>query len=258
VQTAAIAIKARVKTSAMRQAKARRRLFQARQCELAPLAPMVKNSFMKVLIADDHAIFRQGLRAVLDSLSESVAIEEAADVASALECAAGDPPDLVLLDLRMPGMDGFAGITALRRRLPLAPIVVLTASEESDDVFQALAAGANGYLAKSAPASVILDALRLVLVGGIYVPRELVAGAEIAVQPKPEPKPKPEAPRLTGRQNEVMNLIADGHSNKEIAHRLGTSEGTIKAHVTAIMRQLGVRNRVQMLLAAERTGLRSR
>jgi DNA-binding NarL/FixJ family response regulator len=216
------------------------------------LAPIVKNSFMKVLIADDHAIFRQGLRAVLDSLSESVAIEEAADVASALECAAGDPPDLVLLDLRMPGMDGFAGITAFRRRLPLAPIVVLTASEERDDVFRALAAGANGYLVKSAPASVILDALRLVLVGGIYVPRELVAGAETVASPKTE------APRLTARQSEVMNLIADGHSNKEIAHRLGTSEGTIKAHVTAIMRQLGVRNRVQMLLAAERAGLRSR
>jgi DNA-binding NarL/FixJ family response regulator len=214
---------------------------------------MMKNSFMKVLIADDHAIFRRGLRAVLDSLSENVTVEEAADVAAALRCADDDPPDLVLLDLRMPGMDGFSGISAFRKRLPLAPIVILTASEESDDVFQALAAGANGYLAKSASASVILDALRLVLVGGIYVPRELVAGAEAAVV-----QPKTEAPRLTERQNEVMSLIADGHSNKEIAHRLGTSEGTVKAHVTAIMRQFGVRNRVQMLLAAERAGWRPR
>jgi DNA-binding NarL/FixJ family response regulator len=214
---------------------------------------MMKNSFMKVLIADDHAIFRRGLRAVLDSLSENVTVEEAADVATALRCADDDPPDLVLLDLRMPGMDGFSGISAFRKRLPLAPIVVLTASEESDDVFQALAAGANGYLAKSASASVILDALRLVLVGGIYVPRELVAGAETAMV-----QPKMEAPRLTERQNEVMSLIADGHSNKEIAHRLGTSEGTVKAHVTAIMRQFGVRNRVQMLLAAERAGWRPR
>jgi DNA-binding NarL/FixJ family response regulator len=212
---------------------------------------------MKVLIADDHAIFRQGLRAVLDSLSENIVIDEAADVAAALKCAADDPPDLVLLDLRMPGMDGFSGISAFRKRFPLAPIVVLTASEESDDVFRALAAGASGYLAKSASASVILDALRLVLVGGIYVPRGLVAGAEVAVPANAVPS-NIDAPRLTGRQNEVLSLIADGHANKEIAHRLGTSEGTVKAHVTAIMRQLGVRNRVQMLLAAERAGLRSR
>jgi DNA-binding NarL/FixJ family response regulator len=213
---------------------------------------VIKNSLMKVLIADDHAIFRQGLRAVLGSLSENLVIDEAADLATALKCAADQPPDLILLDLRMPGMDGFSGISVFRRRIPLAPIVVLTASEDSGDVFQALAAGASGYLTKSASASVILDALRLVLVGGIYVPRDLVAVAEMTVQPRTE------APRLTERQHEVLNLIAEGYANKEIAYRLGTSEGTVKAHVTAIMRQLGVRNRVQMLLAAERVGLRSR
>jgi DNA-binding NarL/FixJ family response regulator len=206
---------------------------------------------VRVLIADDHAIFRQGLRAVLGSLSESIIIDEAGDLGTALERAVDQPPEIVLLDLRMPGMDGFSGISAFRRRVPHASILVLSASEDSEDVFQALAAGASGYLAKSAPASVILDALRLILVGGIYVPRELVANAEIAARSKPE------APRLTERQTEVLNLIVDGHSNKEIAHRLGTSEGTVKAHVTAIMRQLGVRNRVQMLLAAERAGLRS-
>jgi DNA-binding NarL/FixJ family response regulator len=211
---------------------------------------MMENSVMRVMIADDHAIFRQGLRAVLGSLSDGVAIDEAGDLETALKCAVDQPPDIVLLDLKMPGMDGFSGISAFRRRIPLAPILVLSASEDSEDVFQALAAGASGYLAKSASASVILDALRLVLVGGIYVPRDLVANAEIAAHPKTE------APRLTERQTEVLNLIVDGHSNKEIAYRLGTSEGTVKAHVTAIMRQLGVRNRVQMLLAAERAGLR--
>lgn len=207
---------------------------------------------MNVLIADDHAIFRQGLRAVLDDLAEGIVVHEAADLDEAMKCATGEPPHLVLLDLRMPGMDGFAGIGAFRRRLPSAPIVVLSASEDSNDVFQALAAGANGYLAKSASATTILDALRLVLVGGIYVPRELVSGADNM----PEPEPPVEALRLTTRQSEVLGLIADGLSNKEVAYRLGTSEGTIKAHVTAIMRQLGVRNRVQMLLAAQRAGLK--
>jgi DNA-binding NarL/FixJ family response regulator len=212
---------------------------------------MMENKSMKVLIADDHAIFRQGLRAVLGALSENVAVIEAGDLATALQFAVDQPPDIILLDLRMPGMDGFRGISTLRNRVPGAPIVVLSASEESEDVFQALSAGASGYLAKSTSAAVILDALRLVLVGGIYVPRELIANAELIVSSKIE------APRLTSRQTEVLNLIIDGHSNKEIAHLLQTSEGTIKAHVAAIMRQLGVRNRVQMLLAAERAGLRS-
>ncbi len=206
---------------------------------------------MKLLIADDHAIFRQGLRAVLASLSEDIIIDEAGDLATALELAIDQPPDIILLDLRMPGMEGFQGISKLRKRVVGAPIVVLSASEESEDVFQALSAGASGYLAKSATAAVILEALRLVLVGGIYVPRELVANAESIVPPKAE------TPRLTKRQTEVLNFIVDGHSNKEIAHLLKTSEGTIKAHVAAIMRQLGARNRVQMLLAAERAGLRS-
>jgi DNA-binding NarL/FixJ family response regulator len=206
---------------------------------------------MRVLIADDHAIFRQGLRAVLGALSEIEAIDEAGDLETALGFAVARRPEIIFLDLRMPGMDGFSGIGAFRRRNAAAPILVLSASEDKEDVFQALAAGASGYLAKSASASVILEAMRLVLVGGIYVPRELVSQAEDAARPKAG------APRLTERQTEVLNLIVDGHSNKEIAHRLGTSEGTVKAHVTAIMRQLGVRNRVQMLLAAERTGLRS-
>lgn len=212
---------------------------------------MMENKSMKVLIADDHAIFRQGLRAVLGSLSENVVAIEAGDLTTALRFAVDQLPDIILLDLRMPGMDGFRGISTLRNRVPGAPIVVLSASEESEDVFQALSAGASGYLAKSASAAVILEALRLVLVGGIYVPRELVANAELIVSSKTE------APRLTRRQTEVLNLIVEGHSNKEIAHLLQTSEGTIKAHVAAIMRQLGVRNRVQMLLAAERAGLRS-
>jgi DNA-binding NarL/FixJ family response regulator len=211
----------------------------------------MENKSMKLLIADDHAIFRQGLRAVLASLSEDIIIDEAGDLATALELAIDQPPDIILLDLRMPGMEGFQGISKLRKRVVGAPIVVLSASEESEDVFQALSAGASGYLAKSATAAVILEALRLVLVGGIYVPRELVANAESIVPPKAE------TPRLTKRQTEVLNFIVDGHSNKEIAHLLKTSEGTIKAHVAAIMRQLGARNRVQMLLAAERAGLRS-
>lgn len=126
--------------------------------------------------------------------------------------------------------------------------MVLSASEDGEDVFRALAAGASGYLPKSASAATIVAALRLVLAGGVHVPRELVAGGATLGAPAP--------PRLTARQAEVLALIGAGHANKEIAHRLGTSEGTIKAHVAAIMRQFGVRNRVQLLLAADRAGMR--
>jgi DNA-binding NarL/FixJ family response regulator len=215
---------------------------------------------VKVLVADDHAIFRQGLRVVLGDLDAAVEIVEAEDFAGAL-AVAEDATDLALLlvDLRMPHMDGFAGLRALRRQLPRTPIMVLSASEEAADLFGALECGASGYLPKSAPAGVILEALRLVLAGGVYVPRALVSDGGKPLAPADHGVGAGQrADVLTPRQHEVLALIADGHSNKEIAHRIGTSEGTVKAHITAIMRALGVRNRVQLLLAAQRRGIRPR
>ena len=215
---------------------------------------------MKVLVADDHAIFRQGLRVVLGDLAAAVEIVEAADFGEALVIAQ-DAQDLSLLlvDLRMPQMDGFAGLRALRLLLPRTPIMVLSASEEAADLFGALESGASGYLPKSASADVILDALRLVLAGGVYVPRALVSGGGKPLAPTDQGLGGSQRDSvLTPRQQEVLALIADGHSNKEIAHRLGTSEGTVKAHITAIMRALGVRNRIQLLLAAEQRGIRPR
>lgn len=210
---------------------------------------------MKVLVADDHAIFRQGLRAVLDDLGSAVEIIEAENFTEALNIARQTSDlALALVDLRMPEMDSFEGLRALRRYLPRVPLMVLSASEEADDVFTSLECGASGYLPKSAPNSVMLEAMRLILVGGIYVPRQLAACGKPLYQSAPAERTAP----LTPRQQAVLGLIAAGHSNKEIAHRIGTTEGTVKTHITAIMRALGVRNRVQLLLAAERLGIRPR
>jgi DNA-binding NarL/FixJ family response regulator len=212
---------------------------------------------VKVLVADDHAIFRQGLRVVLDDLEAVVEVIEAGNFAEALSVARRTSDlALVLVDLRMPEMDSFEGLRALRRLLPRVPLMVLSASEEADDVFASLECGASGYLPKSASNAVMLEAMRLILVGGVYVPRQLAASGKPLYQQPAAPAER--SPSLTPRQQAVLGLIAAGHSNKEIAHRIGTTEGTVKAHITAIMRVLGVRNRVQLLLAAERRGIRPR
>jgi DNA-binding NarL/FixJ family response regulator len=209
---------------------------------------------VKALIADDHVIFRYGLRSILECIEKNAELFEASDFEQVLRLAERHPDlTVVIVDLRMPAMNAFAGLRALRETLPAIPILVLSASEDADDVFQALEAGASGYLAKSAPADTLVEALRLVMVGGIYVPRALIKGRE--TRPR-QAAAVAEAPLLTPRQREVLGLISTGQSNKEIAHRLGTSEGTIKAHISAIMRRLGVHNRVQLLLNAQQCGIR--
>jgi DNA-binding NarL/FixJ family response regulator len=208
---------------------------------------------MRALLADDHVIFRQGLRALIESIDRSASFLEADSFASALEVSAGcDDLTIIIADLRMPGTDSFAGLRALRKRFPSVPVLVLSASEDAEDVFRALEAGASGYLAKSAPTETLVEALRLVLVGGVYVPRSLIAVRDLSTPSRSDERRR--GP-LTLRQREVLALIAAGHSNKEIAAHLGVSEGTIKAHVSAIMRVLGVRNRVQLLLAVTERGI---
>jgi DNA-binding NarL/FixJ family response regulator len=211
---------------------------------------------VKALIADDHVIFRYGVRSILECIEKSAELFEASDFDQVLRLAERHPDlTVVIVDLRMPAMNAFAGLRALRETLPAIPILVLSASEDADDVFQALEAGASGYLAKSAPADTLVEALRLVIVGGIYVPRALLKGRETGLR---QPAAIAEAPLLTPRQREVLALISTGQSNKEIAHRLGTNEGTIKAHISAIMRRLRVRNRVQLLLIAQQCGITMR
>jgi DNA-binding NarL/FixJ family response regulator len=208
---------------------------------------------MKILIADDHALFREGMRHVLALLMDDVEIVEAGDCAQALRSVESDGDiTLMLLDLNMPGRDGFAALETLSRRYPALPIVVLSGSELRADMRRALDNGAMGFIPKSATAPVMLSALRLVLAGGVYVPPELVqSGAQERSAPGADAG-------LTPRQIEVLGCVIDGKPNKIIAYQLGLTEATVKAHITAVFKALQITNRTQAARAAERLGLKIR
>lgn len=207
---------------------------------------------MKILVADDHALFREGMRYVLAGLGSNVEILEARDGSEALALVAGRPDlDLVLLDLAMPGMDGFTGLRALRTRIPAVPVVILAASEDSADVRLALNGGAMGFIPKSSTSSVMLSALRLVLSGGVYLPPAFLEKSSRRGTTE-SGAPSLDALGLTARQQDVLKLLGQGQSNKEIAQALGLAEGTVKLHVSAILKALDVDNRTQAVIAAAR------
>lgn len=197
---------------------------------------------MKFLVVDDHAVVRQGLAAVLRGIEPGAVILEAGDCASALALAAGHRDiDLTLMDLMMPDTAGLSAVTALLDAHPAMPLMVVSSSEAPADVRAALALGALGYVNKSANASTLAAAIRLVLSGEVYVPPLMVRKDVEA--PAPDPSGGPSLEALTARQQTVLALIRQGASNKEIAYRLGVTEGTVKAHLTTIFRVLGVANR---------------
>lgn len=213
---------------------------------------------MKILIADDHGLFREGLRLVLQQLEADLQVVEASDFPQAMSVAEAEP-DLraILLDLAMPGMPWQEGLANLRARIPDVPVVILSASEDRPLVMQAVKLGAAGFIPKSSNSRIMLGALRLVLSGGVYLPPALL-----------EPASSGEggtgggrggngtaSALLTPRQREVLALVGEGKSNKEIARLLDLSEGTVKLHVTAILKALKVNNRTRAVVAASQLGL---
>jgi DNA-binding NarL/FixJ family response regulator len=200
---------------------------------------------MKILVCDDHALFREGLELVLGQLDPAAELASVGDAESALaRVAADDALDLVLLDLQLPGMDGFAALERLRRDHPSVPVVVLSASESPAHARSALERGASGFIPKSTRGSVLLSALRLVLSGGVYVPPLVMDGAA------PAPRSA-----LTGRQLEVLRLLARGLTNREIADVLKIAEGTVKTHVMHLYDALEVTNRTEAAMRMRELGL---
>jgi len=213
---------------------------------------------MKFLIVDDHPLVREGLRHVLESLDDRVTVLEARNATEAYALVEQHADlDLVLLDLRLPGVDGYAAMQELHRRHNTLPVVILSGSEDTPSVVAALKMHAVGFIPKSSPREVMLQALRLVLSGGVYIPPQALglAGPDGPGESSNPDTKSIDKPVLTERQTEVLGLIAQGKPNKLIASELNISEATVKAHMTDIMRALKVTNRAQAAVVARRLGI---
>lgn len=214
---------------------------------------------MRVLLIDDHALVRKGI----EELLQSRGVQVVASVGSGEEGvrrARELPADLILLDVKMPGLNGIETLRALRAAGVRAPVVMLTMSREDADLAAALRAGAQGYLLKDIEPEELVPALEAALQGNNVVARELVGTLARLVgkadtPPAAPPRPPAAFAELTPREHEILECIADGMSNKMIARALDITDGTVKLHVKAILRKLGMRSRVEAAVAAVEQGL---
>ncbi len=209
---------------------------------------------MKILLVDDHPLIREAMKHVLAELAENVEVLGAGDTLSAMAALKQHPDtDLVLLDLSLPGPSGMSALDMMRERYPALPVVVLSGSDDVATVLNALDRGAMGFIPKCSSNPVIANAIRLVLSGGVYVPPQAVAVGASGQAPRPASLMDL---ALTERQTEVLALMIQGLPNKLICRQMNLAEGTVKIHVTAILKALNVANRTQAAMAASRLGFK--
>jgi NarL family two-component system response regulator LiaR len=204
---------------------------------------------IRILVVDDHGVVRQGLRMYLALDPGLEIVGEAANGAEALSMAHELKPDVVLMDLLMPVMDGIAATEAIRRELPEVEVIALTSVLEDRAVYGAMRAGAIGYLLKDTQADELCQAIKAAAAGQVQMSPSVAARLLREVPPPQSPEP------LTGRETEVLRQLARGKSNKEIAASLVIAEKTVRTHVSNILAKLGVTSRTQAALHAVRTGL---
>jgi DNA-binding NarL/FixJ family response regulator len=213
---------------------------------------------VRVLLVDDQALFREALATLLSVREEVDVVGEAADGAAAVECAARLRPDVVLMDLRMPGLDGIAATRRLRAGQPDVRVIALTTFDTDEEVFAALRAGAVGYLLKDVSSQRLVEAVLAAARGESVLQPSVAAKVVARVAALPDeavPRPRPPLVPLSERELAVVRLLAEGRSNKEIAADLYLAEGTVKNYVTALLGKLGARDRTQAALRARALGL---
>jgi DNA-binding NarL/FixJ family response regulator len=213
---------------------------------------------IRVLLVDDQRLMREGLRILLELEPDLAVVGEVGDGQVAIEVYADTQPDVVLMDIRMPGMDGVEATWRIRAQWPEARIIILTTFDDDAYVFEGLRAGALGYLLKAVSGQELADAIRVVAGGGALiepsVARKVVAEfARVAPPARPAREALPEP--LSERETEVLSLVASGFTNREIATRLNLAEGTVKNYVTNILQKVGARDRTQAALRAQELGL---
>ena len=208
---------------------------------------------MRALVIDDHPLIHEIMPAVLRKALGEVTVATQSTMEAGLAHAAGSvPPDLVLLDLGLPGCEGIDALTRFRMEFPQLPVVVISANSDRESILGVLDSGANGFIPKTSKPEVIVAALRLVAAGGVYVPPEAIE--DLAVQMPL--RTARESMDLTERQRDVLRLILKGYNNERIASELAIAPNTVKQHAHAIFVQLGVSSRAEAVVAAANMGLR--
>lgn len=219
---------------------------------------------IRVLLVDDQRLMRDGMRTLLSLEPDLQVVGEAGNGAEGVQQALALRPDVLLMDIRMPGMNGVEATREIRRALPGTRVLVLTTFDDDELVMEALLEGAAGYLTKDLPAEEIADAIRRVQTGGVVMPPPIAAKvvaelarrtAALAQAPAPDPEEGRVMAQLTEREREVLRLLGQGSSNREIGEALFITEGTAKNHVSSVIEKLALRDRTQAALWAARHGL---
>jgi DNA-binding NarL/FixJ family response regulator len=214
---------------------------------------------IKVLMVDDHALFRDGMRYVLQQLADEVEVFDSGNFLDGMKQAAEHPDlDLALMDLHMPGSDGVNSIYAFNKANPSIPLVVVSGSDQREDIEKVMECGAMGFISKMSSSKLMLSALRMVLDGGVYLPPQLLQQAMIGMDQGATSVDKRtdriNKSGLTTRQMQTLQLLAEGLSNKEISERMNLAEGTVKIHTAAVYQALRVNSRLEAVSAARRMG----
>lgn len=204
---------------------------------------------MRALVIDDHPLIRQIVPAVLEKALGEVVVATEATLEAGIARAAAEPPDLVVLDLGLPGCEGIDSISRFRMEFPQMPVVVLSGNLDRESIVGALDAGAAGYIPKTSKPDVMIAALKFIVAGGTYVPPEALEDA------KPAPRRRGGRLELTERQNDVLRLMLKGYNNERIATELSIASNTVKQHAHAIFTAMGVSTRAEAMVAAARLGL---